>query len=356
MILCRTVRPWKKSERRYANLRPLFSGVSAAPLVGFRTGAYKGSPQRRTPFRFAPNGAKIRCIKAPVPPIWDLPHRESGHVWEPLETFGSGSRSRRSGIIDFASFQPRDALRAPNGPLSGARHDPGPLRQSTILARRNNALGSRQLQNDASFAHAHRAFTAPRPRRDDEPRVDRRESRAHRRPGRRRRAGVSDGLCRAGPRRGRRHRRRSEERRGAAPFRRRSAVDQGPFRRRGRADPRGIARARRRARGARRRRDGGACAPRGVRRRRQDQYERIRLFGARRERALRDAAQPLGSRARAYPRRLDFRRSGQRRRRPGARDARHRHRRLVPHPGGLLRDRRLQADARPRVAEGRLSA
>ena len=114
--------------------------------------------------------------------------------------------------------------------------------------------------------------------------------------------------------------------------------------------------ARRRARGARRRRDGGACAPRGLRHRRQDQHDRIRLFGAWRERALRDAAQPLGSRARTYPRRLDFRRSGQRRRRHGARDARHRHRRLVPHPGGLLRDRRLQADARPRVAEGRLSA
>ena len=186
--------------------------------------------------------------------------------------------------------------------------------------------------------------------------LGRREPRAHRRPGRRGRAGVSDGLCRAGPRRGRRRRRRSEERRGPAPFRRRSAVDQGPFRRRGRADARGIAPARRRARGARRRRDDRACAPRGLRYRRQDQHERIRLFGAWRERALWDAAQPLGSRARAYRRRLDFRRRGQRRRRNGARDAWHRHRRLVPHPGGLLRDRRLQADARPRVAERRLFA
>ena len=193
-------------------------------------------------------------------------------------------------------------------------------------------------------------------RRDDKPRLDRGQPRAHRRSKGRRRARLSDGLRRQGAKRGRRRRRRPREGRSPAAFRRRSAVDQGPVRRRRRADSRRLARARRGAGGSRRRRGGGARAPRGLRHRRQDQHDRIRLFGLRRECALRDAVEPLGSRARPYSRRLDLGRSGRRRRRHDAGDARHRHRRLVPHPRGLLRHRRLPANSGPRVAAGGRSA
>ena len=107
---------------------------------------------------------------------------------------------------------------------------------------------------------------------------------------------------------------------------------------------------------ARRRRNGRARAPRRLRHRGQDQHDRIRLFGVRREPALRDAVEPLGSRARTYPGGSTSGGAVSVADAHDARGARHRHRRLVPHPGGLLRDRRLQADARPHFAGGSPSA
>ena len=81
---------------------------------------------------------------------------------------------------------------------------------------------------------------------------------------------------------------------------------------------------------------------------RQDQHGRVRDGLVERELVLRPGAQSLGPDARA--RRLLGRLGGGRRRAPGARGHRHRHRRLDPPAGGALRRLRPEADLRRRVA------
>src|SRR6516162_8209149 len=63
---------------------------------------------------------------------------------------------------------------------------------------------------------------------------------------------------------------------------------------------------------------------------------------------------PRNPHGRPYSRRLVLGRRGVGHRRHGVRRARHRHRRLVPHSGGILRHRRIQADRAPRSDRGRV--
>ena len=77
---------------------------------------------------------------------------------------------------------------------------------------------------------------------------------------------------------------------------------------------------------------------------RHHQHDRVRLRRARSQPALRHAAQPVGPRDRAHPRRLVLGRRGLGERRDGGGRARQRHRGVGPHAGRVLRHRRLQAD------------
>ena len=88
--------------------------------------------------------------------------------------------------------------------------------------------------------------------------------------------------------------------------------------------------------------------------RRQDEPPRVRLRRHLAEPALRHGSQP--DRARADRRRLQRWLGRRARRRARGRRARHRLRRLDPDPRRLLRDRRLQADVRPRPARRLLPA
>ena len=88
--------------------------------------------------------------------------------------------------------------------------------------------------------------------------------------------------------------------------------------------------------------------------RRQDQPARVRVRRHVAEPALRDGAEP--GRARPHLRRLERRLGGGARHRGGRRRARHRHRRLDPDPGRVLRHRRVQAVLRARPDRRRLPA
>ena len=89
----------------------------------------------------------------------------------------------------------------------------------------------------------------------------------------------------------------------------------------------------------------GGCNPG-----RQDQHDRVRVFGTGAQSALRHAAQSLRSRDRTRSRRLIVRRSSVRRRRHGGGWNWHRHGRVGAHPGGGLRAGRIQAHGAPRAA------
>ena len=122
---------------------------------------------------------------------------------------------------------------------------------------------------------------------------------AHRRSERRGRARLPHGLRGGGARCRGCGRCARESRHFARAPRRRDRHHQGPVRRRGRADARGLEDPRRCAAGQGRR-AGRAAAARGRRRdRRQDQHERVRVLRRRHEPALRHAGQSGGPRARA---------------------------------------------------------
>ena len=91
-----------------------------------------------------------------------------------------------------------------------------------------------------------------------------------------------------------------------------------------------------------------------LRERRQDEPARVRLRRHVDEPALRLGAEP--GRARADRGRLERRLGGRAGRGARRRGARHRHRRLDPDPGRVLRRRRLQADLRARAARRLLAA
>ena len=98
-----------------------------------------------------------------------------------------------------------------------------------------------------------------------------------------------------------------------------------------------------------RRREGG-----GRDRRRQDAHARVRVGHHERQPALPAVPQPVRPRARA--RRLERRLGGRAGDRRGGARARHRHRRLDPDPGRVLRRVRAQADVRPAQPRRRPSA
>ena len=129
-----------------------------------------------------------------------------------------------------------------------------------------------------------------------------------------------------------------------------SGVGEGPLRHRRPGDARRFPRARRRAAREGRRARGRPPATRGRRDRRSHEHERIRVLRARPEPALRHAAVALSRRRegrRTHRGRLVVGRGGVGRRRHGGHCARHRHRRLDPHPVGAVRPHRLQADREP---------
>ena len=101
---------------------------------------------------------------------------------------------------------------------------------------------------------------------------------------------------------------------------------------------------------------GSAPAARRLHPDRPHQHDRVRLFRPRHQSALRHAAVALRSLRQARARRIvvGCRRLGCRRH--GAWRARHRHGRLVPHPGGVLRHHRLQADRAARADRRRRAA
>ena len=143
------------------------------------------------------------------------------------------------------------------------------------------------------------------------------------------------------------HARRGAARRQAArPAARHSDRAQGQHRHRRRADDR-------RERGVRRSRPvgrrPGRQAPGGGRRhrRRQGESPRVRLRRHVGDQLFRAGAQSLGARSQSG--RVVRRIRGGRRRRSLLRGARHRHRRLHPHPGLVLQRGRPEADLRPRV-------
>ena len=155
------------------------------------------------------------------------------------------------------------------------------------------------------------------------------------------------GLRRRGARRGAGGRGGGDARRRARAAARRAVRGQGPGQhRRGAHDVR--------LGGARRQCAGGGFAlggaAQGGRRdpRRQDDDPGIRPQMLYRRAAVRPHRQPVGSVA--HLRRVERRRGGRGRGRAGADRHRHRRRRVEPHPGGVLRRRRLQADAGPGAA------
>ena len=135
--------------------------------------------------------------------------------------------------------------------------------------------------------------------------------------------------------------------RGAAPspFRRHPGLDQGPVRYRRRRDHGGLDRAADAAPATARRAGGGAAARCRLHSDRAHQHDRVRLLRARHQSALRHPVEPLRSQVRPHSRRLVLGRRRLGDRRHGVGGARHRHRRLVPHSGGAVRHRRVQADA-----------
>ena len=139
------------------------------------------------------------------------------------------------------------------------------------------------------------------------------------------------------------------------PAGRRPDAGQGPAGRRRHADPRRVAAARRRpAEGARRARPRPPA--RGRRdRRRQDDAAGVRHRGSLREPAHRRHPQPVAPAELAG--RLQRRLGGRAGRGPGAAGDGDRRRRLRPHPGGVLRARRAEADVRrdPPAAAARLA-
>ncbi len=84
------------------------------------------------------------------------------------------------------------------------------------------------------------------------------------------------------------------------------------------------------------------------------QYDRVRVLGRRHQPALRHARQ--SARPPADTRRLVLRRGGVGRRWASRRRDRQRYRRLGAHPGGVVRPRRVQADAAPHPARRRRAA
>ena len=134
---------------------------------------------------------------------------------------------------------------------------------------------------------------------------------------------------------------------------RRSSRGQGPVRHRGRHDDLRVDHLRR-PRPHRECRGRSPARGSGLRQRRQVEPARVRVRRDVDEPTLRLGAQPACSRS--DRRRLERRLGGGARGRPCRRRARLRLGRLDPHPGRVLRHRRLQADVRPRVAGGVLAA
>ena len=86
------------------------------------------------------------------------------------------------------------------------------------------------------------------------------------------------------------------------------------------------------------------------------QHDRVRLLRSRHQPALRHAALAMGPRGRPHSRRQFVGHRGVGLRRHGGRWSRHRYRRLLPHSGGVLRHRRLQADRAARAGHRRAAA
>ena len=117
----------------------------------------------------------------------------------------------------------------------------------------------------------------------------------------------------------------------------------------GEADTGRLARAGRCAAGHRARTRRAAHAGRRLRADGPHQHDRVRLLRSRHQSALRHAVLALGSRGATHSRRQFLGHRGVGLRRHGGRRSGHRHRRLLPHSGGVLRHRRLQADGAPRA-------
>ena len=152
--------------------------------------------------------------------------------------------------------------------------------------------------------------------------------------------------ARGRPRTGEDARRRAARRQAARPSSRDSDCAQGQHRHRRRADhrrERGVRRSR--ARGGRPGRQPAGGSRRH--RRRQGEPPRVRVRRHVGDQLFRPGAQSLGARSQSGRVVRRFRGSG--RRRPLLRGARHRHRRLHPHPGLVLQRRRLETDLRPRA-------
>ena len=167
---------------------------------------------------------------------------------------------------------------------------------------------------------------------------------ADRRPGRRGRAGLHTGLCRLRAGDGRCDGRAAPSRAGAVALGRHPGRAEGPVRRGRRPHAGRVARAGRRAAGRGTCAGGAAHAGGGVRAAGADQHDGVRLLRPGDQPALRHAAQPVGPAGAADPGRQFVRHRGGGGRRHGGGRAGHRYRRVVPHPGGVLRHRRLQAD------------
>ena len=130
-------------------------------------------------------------------------------------------------------------------------------------------------------------------------------------------------------------------------------LDQGPLRHQGHGDDRCVPRARGARRRCRRARH-HLLTPRRRRLRRQDQPARVRVRHDERRLRVRPGAKSV--RHHALARRIERRLGRERRRRNGARLARHRHRRFNPHPCRGLRHRRPQAHLRRGVGRRRRAA
>ena len=117
----------------------------------------------------------------------------------------------------------------------------------------------------------------------------------------------------------------------------------------GEADAGRLARAGRCAAGHRTRTRRAAHAGRRLRADGPHQHDRVRLLRSRHQSALRHAVLALGPRGTAHSRRQFLGHRGVGLRRHGGRRSGHRYRRLLPHPGGVLRHRRLQAHRAPRA-------
>ncbi len=190
--------------------------------------------------------------------------------------------------------------------------------------------------------------------RSKEPRPGRGMPRPHQGSGRRGQARLPEGPRGSIARGGRLLRPPARQGAGAVAVRRHPGLDQGPVRHRGRRHHGRLDRAaRRRARGERRA-ERGAAARRGLHPDRPQQHDRVRLLGPGHQPALRHARQRLRPQGAAHSRRLVLGRGGLGDRRHGVRRARHRHRRLLPHPGGAQRHRRLQADRLSRADRRRV--